>query len=114
MDFPASLAPIGRPHTLGGFTIAEEIERRFRTGNDVRGQTVALPLAPLTQAQFDDHRLHWRTVGLLAHWKLPSAVWIGRASPPPVTFWRYASAPSWSLQPGSLWLVTGVALRAVE
>jgi hypothetical protein len=41
-------------------------------------------------------------------------VWVGRASPPPVTLWRYASAPSWSLQPGGLWLVSGVSLRAAD
>ncbi len=114
MDFPASLLPIGRPHTLGGFNIADEIDRRFRTGDVVRGQTVALPLPLLTPAQFEDHVEHWRTVGLLSAWGLPAAVWIGRTSPPPVTAWRYASAPSWSLQPGGLWLVSGVSLRAAD
>jgi len=114
MDFPASLLPIGRPHTLGGFNIADEIDRRFRTGDVVRGQTLALPLPILTPAQFDDHVEHWRTVGLLSSWGLPAAVWVGRASPLPVTRWRYPSAPTWSLQPGGFWLVTGVALAAVE
>lgn len=114
MDFPASLFPIGRPHTLGGFNIADEIERRFRTGDDVRGQTVALPLPLLSPQQFADHVLHWRTVGLLSAWSLPSAVWVGRASPPPVTLWRYAAAPTWSQQPGGLWLVAGVTLTAAD
>ena len=114
MDFPASVAVIGRPHTLGGFNIADEIDRRFRTGDAVRGQTLPLPLPLLTPAQFNDLQLHWRTVGLLSPWELPAAVWVGRASPPPVTLWRYASAPTWSLQPGELWLVTGVALAAAD
>jgi hypothetical protein len=51
---------------------------------------------------------------LLSPWGLPAAVWVGRASPLPVTLWRYASAPTWSLQPGELWLVTGVALAAAD
>lgn len=114
MDFPASVAVIGRPHTLGGFNIADEIDRRFRTGDAVRGQTLALPLPLLSPAQFDDLQQHWRTVGLLSPWGLPAAVWVGRASPLPVTRWRYASAPTWSLQPGELWLVTGVALAAAD
>jgi len=114
MDFPASVLTNGRPHTLGGFNIADEIDRRFRTGDVVRGQTLALPLPLLTPAQFDDIRQHWRAVGLLSPWGLPAAVWVGRASPPPVTLWRYASAPTWSLQPGSLWRVTGVALVAAD
>jgi hypothetical protein len=114
MDFPESLLPIGRPQGLGEFNIADEIEKRFRTGDTVRGQTVELPLPLLTQAQFNDHREHWRTVGLLSHWRLPAAVWIGRASPPPVSFWRYASAPTWSLQPGVLWLVTGISVAAAD
>jgi hypothetical protein len=114
MDFPASVAVIDRPHTLGGFNIADEIDRRFRTGDAVRGQTLALSLPILTPAQFDDHVEHWRTVGLLSPWGLPAAAWVGRASPLPVTLWRYASAPTWSLQPGGLWLVTGVALAAAD
>jgi hypothetical protein len=71
-----------------------------------------LPL--LTSAQFDALQQHWRTVGLLSPWGLPAAVWVGRASPPPVTLWRYASAPTWSLRPGGLWLVTGLALAAAD
>lgn len=114
MDFPGSLFPVGRPHGLGGFNIAEEIDRRFRTGDQIKGQILSLPLPILTQSQFDDHALHWRSMGLLSPWKMPSVVWIGRASPPPVTYWRYASAPAWSLQAGELWQVSGVSLMAVQ
>jgi hypothetical protein len=76
------------------------------------GQTVSLPLAVLTAAQFSDHKAHFRTVGLLSSWELPAAVWVGRAVPPTIR-WRYASAPSWELLPGGLWQVRGVVLRAV-
>jgi len=113
MNFPASLSLIGRPHTLGGFSIADEFDRQFRTGDAIRGQTLELPLPLLNPSQFDDLQEHWRTVGLLSAWSLPAAAWVGRASPPPVTLWRYASAPRWGLRPGGLWLVTGVSVVAV-
>jgi hypothetical protein len=113
MDFPESCLPIGRPHTLGDFNIAAELDRRFLLSNTLSGQTVGLPLPVLTTAQFDDFQEHFRTVGLLSSWELPAAVWVGRAIPPAPIRWRYASAPSWALLPGELWQVTGVQLRAV-
>ena len=113
MDFPESCLPIGRPHTLGDFNIAAELDRRFLLSDTLAGQTVSLPLPPLSPAQFADFVEHFRTVGLLASWELPAAVWVGRAVPPTPVRWRYASAPSWALQPGELWQVTGVELRAV-
>jgi hypothetical protein len=113
MDFPESCLPIGRPHTLGDFNIAAELDRRFLLSDSMTGQTVSLPLPKLTPAQFADFKQHFRTVGLLSSWQLPAAVWVGRAVPPTPVRWRYASAPSWALQPGELWQVTGVELRAV-
>ena len=112
MNFPESCLPIGRPHTLGDFNIAAEIDRRFLLSNSLSGQTLSLPLPLLTPAQFADHKIHFKTVGLLSTWSLPAAVWVGRAVLPPVILWRYASAPSWSLQPGGLWRVSGVELAA--
>jgi hypothetical protein len=113
MDFPESCLPIGRPHTLGDFNIAAELDRRFLLSDTLSGQTVNLPLPVFTPAQFDDFQEHFRTVGLLSSWELPAAVWVGRAIPPAPIRWRYASAPSWALLPGELWQVTGVQLRAV-
>jgi len=113
MDFPESCLPIGRPHTLGDFNIAAELDRRFLLSDTLSGQTVSLPLPVLTTAQFSDFLEHFRTVGLLSSWELPGAVWVGRAIPPAPIRWRYASAPSWALLPGELWQVTGVQLRAV-
>ena len=113
MDFPESCLPIGRPHTLGDFNIAAEIDRRFLLSGTLSGQTVSLPLPVLTPAQFNDFEEHFRAVGLLSSWQLPAAVWVGRAVPPTPIRWRYASAPTWAMQPGELWRVTGVVLRAV-
>ena len=112
MDFPESCLPIGRPHTLGDFNIEAILDRRFRLNDSMTGQTVSLPLPILTPAQFADFQEHFRAVGLLSSWQLPAAVWVGRAVPPVPVRWRYASAPSWALQPGELWEVTGVELRA--
>lgn len=113
MNFPESCLPIGRPHTLGDFNIAAELDRRFRLSPTLSGQTVSLPLPVLTAAQCNDLKAHFRTVGLLSSWELPAAVWVGRAVPPTPVRWRYASAPSWDLLPGELWQVSGVVLRAV-
>ena len=113
MNFPESCLPIGRPHTLGDFNIAAELDRRFRLSPTLSGQTVSLPLPVFTAAQCNDLKVHFRTVGLLSSWELPAAVWVGRAVPPTPVRWRYASAPSWDLLPGELWQVSGVVLRAV-
>ena len=113
MNFPESCLPIGRPHALGDFNIAAELDRRFLLSDTLSGQTVSLPLPVLSPAQFEDFVEHFRTVGLLSSWELPAAVWVGRAIPPTSIRWRYVSAPSWALQPGELWQVTGVELRAV-
>jgi hypothetical protein len=113
MDFPESCLPIGRPHTLGDFNIAAELDRRFLLSDTLSGQTVGLPLPVFTPAQFADFMEHFRTVGLLSAWELPAAVWVGRATPPSPILWRYAAAPSWPLLSGGLWQVTGVQLRAV-
>jgi hypothetical protein len=113
MNYPESCLPIGRPHTLGDFNIADELDRRFLLSDTLSGQTVSLPLPLFTPAQFADFATHFRAVGLVSHWELPSAVWVGRAVPPTPILWRYASAPSWALNPGELWRVTGVELRAV-
>ena len=113
MNFPESCLPIGRPHTLGDFNIAAELDRRFLLSDTLSGQTVGLPLPVLSPAQFEDFQEHFRAVGLLSSWELPSAVWVGRAIPPAPILWRYAAAPSWALLPGELWQVTGVQLRAV-
>jgi hypothetical protein len=113
MNFPESCLPIGRPHTLGDFNIAAELDRRFRLSDSLSGQTVSVPLPVLTAAQCNDLKTHFRTVGLLSSWELPAAVWVGRAVLPPPIRWRYASAPSWELLPGELWQVSGVVLRAV-
>jgi hypothetical protein len=113
MNFPESCLPIGRPHTLGDFNIAAELDRRFRLSDSLSGQTVSLPMPVFTAAQCNDFKSHFRTVGLLSSWELPAAVWVGRAVPPTPVRWRYASAPSWDLLPGDLWQVSGVVLRAV-
>jgi hypothetical protein len=113
MDFPESCLPIGRPHTLGDFNIAAELDRRFRLSDGLSGQTVSLPMPVFTAAQFSDFKGHFRTVGLLSSWELPAAVWVGRAVPPTPIRWRYASAQTWELLPGGLWQVSGVVLRAV-
>jgi hypothetical protein len=114
MDFPANCLPIGRPQTLGNFNIASELDRRFRLSDTMKGQTVSLPLPIFTAAQCHDFKNHFRTVGLLSSWKLPAAVWVGRAVLPTTVRWRYASAPSWELLPGGLWQVTGVELVAMD
>ena len=113
MNFPESCLPIGRPHTLGDFNIAAELDRRFLLSDTLSGQTVGLPLPVFSSAQFTDFQEHFRTVGLLSSWELPAAVWVGRAIPPTPILWRYASASSWALLSGGLWQVTGVQLRAV-
>jgi hypothetical protein len=113
MDFPESCLPNGRPHDLGDFNIAAEIDRRFLLSDSLSGQTVSLPVPVLTPAQFNDFKEHFRTVGLHSSWQLPAAVWVGRAVPPTPIRWRYASAPLWVLLPGELWQVSGVVLRAV-
>jgi len=112
MNFPASCLPNGRPHTLGDFNIAVELDRRFLLGNSLVGQTVSLDLPLLTPLQLADFKNHFRTVGLLSSWELPAAVWVGRAAPPVPTRWRYASEPSWALLSGGLWKVTGISITA--